>query len=160
MTRKQRRLTLVLSTLGIVAVAVFLVMSALRDSIVFFYSPTELLTRDIEIGQTIRIGGLVEDGSVRRGEGTHIKFAVTDLAETVAVEFNDILPDLFREGQGIVVTGNMRQDGVFEASEVLAKHDENYMPSEVADALKDSGRWQHYKDGETSAEDTSQVKGD
>jgi len=143
MTRKQRRGVLIGTCLVVLGVAVGLVLYAMRDSIVFFYSPSELLSKPAPPGRTLRIGGLVETGSVARDvDGTTVHFRVTDTAKTVAVVYKGILPDLFREGQGVVAEGTMSQDGVFVAAEVLAKHDENYMPKEVVDALKKSGRWQ------------------
>jgi len=145
MTRKQRRLTLILSSLGVLAVAAFLVLSALEDSIVFFHSPTEIIAKNIPVGENIRMGGLVEDGSVNRSGGENISFSVTDTNLSRKVEFTGILPALFREGQGVVVEGALRDDGVFQATNVLAKHDENYMPPEVVDVLEDAG---YMKDGE------------
>lgn len=140
MTRKRRRLYfVVLGLLGLGA-GVGLALTAFQDSIVFFRSPSEVAEGKVAGGQRVRIGGLVENGSVIRN-GQNISFSVTDMANTVKVQYTGLLPDLFREGQGIVAEGKMEQ-GVFVASEVLAKHDENYMPKEVADALKKSGHWQ------------------
>lgn len=146
MKPKRRRLTFVLIGMGLLGAAAALVLAAYRDSIVFFYSPTEVHAKVLPADQRIRVGGLVEEGSLERtvGGGT-VRFRITDLAETVAVTYTGILPDLFREGQGVVAEGRFR-DGVFRADEVLAKHDENYMPPEVADALKKSGQWEHMKD--------------
>jgi cytochrome c-type biogenesis protein CcmE len=110
--------------------------------IVFFYSPSDLAEIDVPQGRTIRVGGLVEEGSVEQGEDATVAFHITDLNQVVKVNYKGILPDLFREGQGVVVVGVMEADGGFTANEVLAKHDENYMPSEVVDALKESGEWQ------------------
>jgi cytochrome c-type biogenesis protein CcmE len=141
---KHRRLILVGLSLATLAVAAFLVLGALRDNLVFFYSPTEVLDKKPAPDQRFRIGGLVEEGSVQRGEGRAI-FRITDFNRTVTVTYAGALPDLFREGQGIVANGALDREGVFVASEVLAKHDENYMPPEVAEALKKSGRW---KEGE------------
>jgi cytochrome c-type biogenesis protein CcmE len=121
--------------------AAALVLTALEDNIVFFYSPTDLQSRDLPAERSVRIGGLVEKGSVVR-EADTVRFRVTDLAHTVTVVYRGPLPDLFREGQGIVALGRLTPDGSFRASEVLAKHDETYMPPEVADALKRAGRWQ------------------
>ena len=146
MKPKRRRLTFVLIGMGLLGVAAALVLAAFRDSIVFFYSPTEIHAKALPAEQRIRVGGLVEEGSLEKtaGGGT-VTFRITDLAETIAVTYTGILPDLFREGQGVVAQGRF-QDGVLKADEVLAKHDENYMPPEVADALKKSGQWEHMKD--------------
>jgi cytochrome c-type biogenesis protein CcmE len=142
MTRKQRRLILIGGSLGVLAIAAALVLSALKDSIVFFNSPTDVAERHLSPGTRIRIGGLVETGSVQRGDDLRIKFKVTDGAHDIAVRYQGIVPDLFREGQGVVAEGKLEPDGSFVADTVLAKHDERYMPKEVVDALKKSGRWQ------------------
>ena len=142
MTRKQRRSVLIATCVAVLGVAVGLVLFALEDSIVFFYSPSDIAEKSIKPGQRIRIGGLVEEGSVKRGEGTQVRFAVTDTAKTLPVTYVGVLPDLFREGQGVVAEGKLGGDGVFIAESVLAKHDENYMPPEVADALRKQGVWQ------------------
>jgi cytochrome c-type biogenesis protein CcmE len=143
MKPKRRRLYFVIAGMALLGVAAGLVLYAMNDTLVFFYSPSELLAKQVPPGRTLRIGGLVETGSVARdADGTTVHFRVTDTAKTVAVVYKGILPDLFREGQGVVAEGTMSQDGVFVAAEVLAKHDENYMPKEVVDALKKSGRWQ------------------
>ena len=143
MKPKRRRLYFVVVGMALLGVAAALVLYAMNDTLVFFYSPSELLAKQIPPGRTLRIGGLVETGSVaREADGTTVRFRVTDTAKTVAVVYKGILPDLFREGQGVVAEGTMGQDGVFVAAEVLAKHDEKYMPKEVVDALKKSGRWQ------------------
>jgi cytochrome c-type biogenesis protein CcmE len=141
MTRKARRAVLIGTCLGVLAVAVGLVLLAMRDSIVFFYGPTEVTEKDLRAGQRFRLGGLVEVGSVRRGEGTTVRFGVTDMRSTLPVTFTGVLPDLFREGQGVVAEGTLQADGVFHADSVLAKHDENYMPPEVAKKLKEQGVW-------------------
>ncbi len=142
MTRKRRRLYIVVLGLSTLAVAAALVLTAFEDNIVFFYSPTDLATREVAPDRRIRIGGLVVNDSVRKKpDGITVEFSVTDVANTVRVSYRGILPDLFREGQGVVAGGRLGPDGVFIADEVLAKHDENYMPAEVADALKKSGRW-------------------
>lgn len=142
MTRKQRRLILIGSSLGVLAIAVALVLSAMRQSIVFFNSPTDIAQQHVSPGTRVRIGGLVKDGSVKRGADLRINFAVTDGESDVPVAYQGIVPDLFREGQGVVVEGKVGANGVFQADTVLAKHDERYMPREVVDALKKSGRWQ------------------
>lgn len=141
MTRKQRRGVLIGTCLAVLAVAVGLVLSAMRDSIVFFYSPSEVTAMQIVPGQRFRLGGLVEMGSVVRDEGTTVRFIITDQAKTLAVSYTGVLPDLFREGQGVVAEGTLEPDGVFHADNVLAKHDENYMPPEVAKKLKAQGVW-------------------
>jgi cytochrome c-type biogenesis protein CcmE len=125
----------------VLAVAVGLVLVAMRDSIVFFYSPSEVATMQIAPGQRFRLGGLVETGSVVRGEGTTIRFVVRDKTKTLPVTYTGVLPDLFREGQGVVAEGMLAADGTFQADNVLAKHDEKYMPPEVAKKLKEQGLW-------------------
>ena len=149
MTRKQRRGILIGTCVAVLGVAVGLVLYAMRDSIVFFYSPSEVADMEIAPGTRFRLGGLVENGSVVRGEGTTIRFTITDQAKTLPVTFTGVLPDLFREGQGVVAEGTLTPDGVFHADNVLAKHDENYMPPEVAKKLKAQGVWRD--DDETAA---------
>ncbi len=146
MTRKQRRLTLI-GTAGVVlAIAAGLILYALSDKIVFFNSPTEVVTKHIRPGQRIRIGGLVTLGSVVRSDDGHVRFNVTDGKTTLAVTYQGILPDLFREGQGVVAEGTIDSDYLFSADTVLAKHDERYMPPEVVEALKREGRWEEGAD--------------
>lgn len=142
MTRKQRRLVLIGSAVAVLALAVGLVLTALNDSIVFFNSPTDVVQKAIKPGERIRLGGLVETGTIERGEKLAVRFVVTDGANAIKVTYTGLLPDLFREGQGVVTEGSMGADGVFRADTVLAKHDEKYMPKEVADALKKQGHWQ------------------
>ena len=149
MTRKQRRLILIGGSLGVLAVAVALVLNALSDSIVFFNSPTDVVEKHIAAGSRIRIGGLVKPGSLQRGDNLRVRFEVTDGKSDVAVRYQGIVPDLFREGQGVVAEGALEPGGTLVADTVLAKHDERYMPREVVDSLKKSGRWQ-----ETSGEGT------
>ncbi len=142
MTRKQRRLYFVV--LGVLAVgaAAALVLTALREDVAFFFSPSEIVEAKVTTdGRRIRLGGLVEQGSIAR-EGAIVRFNITDGAHMVPVMYSGLLPDLFREGQGVVTEGKLGKDGVFQASEVLAKHDENYMPKEVAESLKKTGHWQ------------------
>jgi cytochrome c-type biogenesis protein CcmE len=141
MTRKRRRLVLIGGALCVLAVAVGLMLNAFRDSIVFFNSPTDVAEKHISPGTRIRIGGLVKAGSVVRGDDLKIRFDVTDGNRDIAVAYQGVLPDLFREGQGVVAEGALDTGGLFDADTILAKHDENYMPKEVADALKKSGRW-------------------
>jgi cytochrome c-type biogenesis protein CcmE len=140
MKPKRKRLWLLVASLSVVGAAVALVLTSLNDSIVFFYSPTQLVAKKPTPQQRLRIGGLVEEGSVKKS-GDEVRFRVTDLKVSTPVVYRGILPDLFREGQGVVAEGSLGSDGVFSAREVLAKHDEKYMPPEVAKALKESGRW-------------------
>jgi cytochrome c-type biogenesis protein CcmE len=142
MTRKQRRIALIAGSLAVLAVAVGLVLYALNDSIVFFHSPTELAEKNIAPGTRLRIGGLVAPGTVAKAENLAVRFHVTDGNKAIAVVYTGILPDLFREGQGVIAEGALDRSGVFKADTVLAKHDERYMPREVADALKKQGHWQ------------------
>ena len=141
MTRRQRRLTLIGSALAVLALSAGLVLIALVDSIVFFNSPTDLLDKHVKPGQRMRIGGLVKEGSVRRGDDLRVRFEVTDGTSSIPVAYQGLLPDLFREGQGVVAEGALDGTGTFRADSVLAKHDETYMPREVADALKKQGHW-------------------
>ncbi|MDD9907732.1 MAG: cytochrome c maturation protein CcmE [Rhodospirillaceae bacterium] len=141
-TRKKKRLYAVLAGLTMLGVAAALVLTAFEDNIVFFYSPTDITQKDLRPGQTVRLGGLVEADSVKKADdGVTTEFVITDTNKTISVRYAGLLPDLFREGQGVVTQGTLGSDGIFVASEVLAKHDENYMPKEVADALKKSGNW-------------------
>jgi len=141
MTRKQRRFSLIGAALGVLALAVALVLSALRESIVFFNSPTEVFEKQVKPGTRLRIGGLVKEGSVSRGDGLAVRFEVTDGKRAVPVAYQGLLPDLFREGQGVIAEGALDPGGTFRADSVLAKHDESYMPKDVADALKKQGHW-------------------
>ena len=141
MKRKHKRLTFVLVALLLLGGAAALVLSAFEENIVFFQSPSDVAAGKISDDRRFRLGGLVEEGSVDKSAGETVTFRITDTANTVRVSYTGILPDLFREGQGVVCEGRI-QGGVFVADEVLAKHDENYMPPEVADAIKKSGQWQ------------------
>ncbi len=154
MTRKQQRTVLIISALTFLGVAVGLILYALRDTIVFFYTPSEVTEKHIQPGTRLRLGGLVEEGSIVKGDGGVIHFAITDTDKVMKVTFKGVLPDLFREGQGVVAEGVLNPDGTFRADTVLAKHDENYMPREVADALKKKGYWQHAGDGAQQKEMT------
>ena len=142
MTRKRRRLWLVTACGVALFAAAALMLAAFEDNIVFFYSPTDLTQKAIAPDRHFRLGGLVEEGSVvRQPDGVTTEFRVTDTAHTVPVSFRGLLPDLFREGQGVVAEGALNASGTFVASEVLAKHDENYMPPEVAESIKKAGQW-------------------
>jgi cytochrome c-type biogenesis protein CcmE len=141
MTRKQRRLVMIGGGLGVLAIAVALMLNAFRDSIVFFNSPSDVVEKHVEPGTRIRLGGLVKDGSLMRGNDLRVRFDVTDGKTEIPVTYRGVLPDLFREGQGVVAEGALDNGGVFDADTILAKHDETYMPKEVADALKKSGHW-------------------
>jgi len=145
LTRKQRRGTLIATGAVILAFAVGLVLFAFEDAIVFFYTPSEVAEKKIAPGQRFRLGGLVAKDSIDKSQGSIIRFSVTDTVDTLKVVYEGVLPDLFREEQGVVTEGKLGADGVFVADTVLAKHDENYMPKEVADALKEKGLWQHEK---------------
>jgi cytochrome c-type biogenesis protein CcmE len=141
MTRKRRRLVLIGGGLAVLAIAVALMLNAFRDSIVFFNSPSDVAERHIAPGTRIRLGGLVKTGSLVHSNDLKIRFDVTDGNREIAVVYQGVLPDLFREGQGVVAEGALDGSGVFAADTILAKHDETYMPKEVADALKKSGHW-------------------
>jgi cytochrome c-type biogenesis protein CcmE len=141
MTRKQRRLGLIATAIGVLGIAAGLVLYAMRDAIVFFHAPADLSAKGVQPGTRFRLGGLVKEGSVKR-DGQRVTFEVTDTQAAVPVQYQGILPDLFREGQGVVTEGVLDTSGVFKADTVLARHDETYMPREVADALKQQGHWQ------------------
>jgi cytochrome c-type biogenesis protein CcmE len=141
MTRKQRRLVLIGGGVSVLAVAVALMLNALRDSIVFFNSPSDVMEKHVGPGTRIRLGGLVKNGTMARGNNLSIRFEVTDGKHDIPVNYQGALPDLFREGQGVVAEGALNPGGTFNADSILAKHDESYMPKEVADALKRSGHW-------------------
>ena len=142
MTRKQRRATLISVAVAGLSLATLLVLFALRSGVDYFYTPSRVAAREVGPGVSFRLGGLVAQGSVIRGQGTVVSFAVTDTKASVPVVYDGILPELFREGQGIITVGRLEPDGRFRATTVLAKHDENYMPPEVAKALKEQGVWQ------------------
>ncbi len=146
MTRKRRRLIIVLAGMALLSGAVGLVLTALDENLSYFYQPSELSTAPL--GRAIRLGGLVEEGSLdRQADGVTVTFRITDLAESVPVTYRGLLPDLFREGQSVITEGTLGPDGTFVAREVLAKHDETYMPREVVDALKKAGQWRGGQDG-------------
>lgn len=142
MTRKQKRLSVIAGGLAFLGAATALTFYALGQKASYFYMPADLATASIAPGQRIRLGGLVEKGTIVRGQGTEIGFGVTDKEKSVKVIFTGILPDLFREEQGVITEGSFGPDGVFVADSVLAKHDESYMPREVAESLKEKGVWQ------------------
>jgi cytochrome c-type biogenesis protein CcmE len=138
MKPRYRRLTIAAAAVAVIGVALYLVLSAFQSNLVFFYSPSQIAAHEAPTGRTFRLGGLVEVGSVKRA-GVTVNFVVTDTVKTVAVQYAGILPDLFKEGKGVVAQGQLR-NGIFEAKEVLAKHDENYMPPEAAEALKNASK--------------------
>ncbi len=147
MTRKRRRLYMVLAGMVLLSGAVALVLAALDENLSYFYDPSNI--SEAPPGRSIRLGGLVEEGSVeRQADGLTVTFRVTDMANSIAVTYKGLLPDLFREGQGVITQGTLGPDRVFVAREVLAKHDETYMPREVADALKKSGQWKGAEAGQ------------
>lgn len=145
MRPKHKRLIFVVLGVGILGVAAALILNAMNDALVFFHTPSEVFEHKVAVERRLRVGGLVEAGSVVKGAGANVSFRVTDLAHDIPVVYRGILPDLFREGQGVVVEGRL-QGGVFVADQVLAKHDERYMPPEAAEALKKSGQWQHMRE--------------
>jgi cytochrome c-type biogenesis protein CcmE len=141
MTRKQKRLSVIFGGMVFLAAATALTFYALGQRTSYFYMPSDLTEKPVQPGERIRLGGLVAAGSIIRGQGTKVQFAVTDATSTVNVEYEGLLPDLFREEQGVIIEGTFAADGKFVADSVLAKHDENYMPKEVADSLKEKGVW-------------------
>lgn len=147
MTRKQRRFAMIAGGVGVLATAILLVLFAMKDAIVFFNSPTDVVEKHVAPGTRIRLGGLVVQGSLSRGEALAVRFEVTDGNRAIPVTYQGVLPDLFREGQGVVAEGMLDGSGVFKADNVLAKHDETYMPKEVADALKKQGHWKDEYEG-------------
>ena len=150
MTRKQRRLTIIGGSLAVLAIAAVLVLNAMRDSIVFFSTPSMVAEKHIAAGRRFRLGGLVQPGSLVHGDNLAVTFEVADGSAALPVSYKGILPDLFREGQGVVAEGVLDPSGVFRADTVLAKHDETYMPKEVADALKKQGHWKDEYDSKNN----------
>ena len=148
MTRRSRRLALIAVALTVIGAAAGIALYALRDSIVFFYSPSEVAEKAVQSGARLRVGGLVKAGTLVKSPGQNVAFVVTDGAHDLKVAYQGLLPDLFREGQGVVAEGVLAAPGELRAETILAKHDERYMPREVVDALKKQGRWQ---EGEASA---------
>jgi cytochrome c-type biogenesis protein CcmE len=139
MKPRQKRLAIILGIVSAVGIATALVLNAFQSNLVFFYSPTQVVSKEAPTNRTFRLGGLVKEGSVKR-DGVNVNFMVTDTAKTIPVQYQGILPDLFKEGKGVVAQGQLGADGVFVAREVLAKHDENYMPPEAAEALKQAAK--------------------
>lgn len=136
MKPRRRRLVLVAAGLALLAIAATLVLNAFQSNLVFFFSPSQVAAKEAPVGKTFRLGGMVESGSLQRSaDGLNVQFVVTDTAQRIPVHYTGILPDLFREGKGVVAQGRLGEDGVFRAKEVLAKHDENYMPPEAAEAI-------------------------
>ena len=144
-TRKQKRALFILVGVALLGIAAGLVLYALNDTIVFFYTPSELAEKNIPPRKLFRLGGLVENGSLKKGDGMTVTFIVSDRIKSIPVSYTGQLPDLFREGQGVVAEGRLDESGKFIADTVLAKHDETYMPKDVADRLKEKGVW---KEGE------------
>ncbi len=142
MTRRGRRLSLIAAALAVVGAAAGIALYALTDSIVFFYSPSEVVQKALQPGARLRVGGLVKADSLIKLSGENVAFVVTDGANEVTVAYQGLLPDLFREGQGVVAEGVLEANGQMRAETILAKHDERYMPREVVEALKKQGRWQ------------------
>lgn len=143
MKPRHKKLAIIASGVTALGVAAILVLNAFQSNLVFFFSPSQVVAKEAPIGKSFRIGGLVEEGSVRREDDTTtVHFSITDTAQTIPVTYTGILPDLFREGKGIVAQGKISDNGVFIADEVLAKHDENYMPPEAAEALEQAAKTQ------------------
>ncbi|MFZ4542051.1 MAG: cytochrome c maturation protein CcmE [Rickettsiales bacterium] len=156
MKPKHQRLIFVLGSLMVMGIAATIILFALRDNMVFFYTPTQLIENkaqaDFDTSRGLRIGGLVKQGSIKNLKSGGIRFVVTDLTSDIAVEYQGLVPSLFRDGQGVVAQGTLGADGVMQASGILAKHDETYMPRDVVEALKKSGRWQVYGGAYTKGE--------
>ncbi len=143
MKPRHKKIALITAGVGILSVAALLVLNVFQSNLVFFFTPTQVAANEAPIGKSFRIGGLVEEGSVQReSDGTTINFAITDTAQVIKVAYQGILPDLFKEGKGVVAQGKIAENGVFYADEVLAKHDENYMPPEAASALEQAAKAQ------------------
>ena len=137
MTKRQKRFAYILAGVAAVGIAVALILNALRSNVAFYFTPTQVFNKEVPLNKAFRIGGLVESGSLKReGDGLTVHFVVTDTAKSMPVTYKGILPDLFREGKGVVAQGKLETDGVFRADEVLAKHDENYMPPEAKNAIE------------------------
>ena len=139
MKPRRKRIAAIIGGVALLSIAVGLMLYAFQSNLVFFFSPTQVAAKEAPLGRTFRIGGIVEPGSIKR-EGVEVRFAVTDTAKTIPVIYRGALPDLFREGKMVVAQGQLREDGVFQAREVLAKHDENYMPPEAKEAVEKAHR--------------------
>lgn len=150
MTRKQKRFGVIFGALALLGIAVALVLTALSDQVTFFRTPSELIAAPAENAGRVRLGGVVTDGSVTHTDDSHVQFQIEDTTDKVTVRYAGILPDLFREGQGVIAEGKLQPDGTFVADTVLAKHDENYMPKEVADKLKEQGYWKEGEEARTT----------
>jgi cytochrome c-type biogenesis protein CcmE len=151
MKRRHKRIGIILAGLVALGVATYLVASAFRNNLVFFFSPTQVAAKEAPVNRTFRIGGLVEEGTLKRdGDGLTVRFTVTDTASSIPVVYKGILPDLFKEGRGCVAQGRLGDDGVFRAEQVLAKHDENYMPPEAADAIDKAKNAKHAQEAAKS----------
>lgn len=143
MKPRHKKMAVIALSVSALTVAVILVLNAFQSNLVFFFSPSQVAAKEAPVGKSFRIGGLVEEGSLKReGDGTTLRFAITDTAEVIRVVYTGILPDLFKEGKGVVAQGKIADDGIFYADEVLAKHDENYMPPEAASALEQAAKAQ------------------
>ncbi len=153
MKSRHKRFAMIATGIALIGVAVALVLNAFQSNLVFFFTPSQIVANEAPVGRSFRVGGMVLADSVHRGpDGITVRFVVTDTAQSVPVVFSGILPDLFREGKGVVAQGKLGPDGVFHAEQVLAKHDENYMPPEAADAVERATRAMRKPDGVTVGE--------
>ncbi|MGG7055657.1 cytochrome c maturation protein CcmE [Nitrosomonas sp. ANs5] len=143
MKPRHKKMAVIALSVSALTVAVILVLNVFQSNLVFFFSPSQVIAKEAPIGKSFRIGGLVEEGSLKReGDGTTMRFAITDTSEAIQIVYTGILPDLFKEGKGVVAQGKIAENGIFYADEVLAKHDENYMPPEAASALEQAAKAQ------------------
>ncbi len=155
MKKRHKRITFIVASLAALGLATWLVLGAFRQNLVFFFSPTQVATKEAPVNKTFRIGGLVENGSLKReNDGLTIRFTVTDTANTIPVVYKGIMPDLFKEGRGCVAQGRIGSDGVFYADQIMAKHDENYMPPEAARALDQAKDMEKVKNSANEAAKT------
>jgi cytochrome c-type biogenesis protein CcmE len=155
MKKRHKRITFIIASLAALGLAAWLVLGAFRQNLVFFFSPTQVATKEAPVNKTFRIGGLVENGSLKReNDGLTIRFTVTDTANTIPVVYKGIMPDLFKEGRGCVAQGRIGSDGVFYADQIMAKHDENYMPPEAARALDQAKDMEKVKNSANEAAKT------
>jgi cytochrome c-type biogenesis protein CcmE len=151
MKRRHKRIGIILAGLAGLGLAAFLALGAFQNNLVFFFSPTQVAAKEAPVNRTFRIGGLVEQGTLKReGDGLTVRFTVTDTAASIPVVYKGILPDLFKEGRGCVAQGRLNADGVFQADQVLAKHDENYMPPEAGAAIDKAKNAKHAQDAAKS----------